>query len=368
MKKLGCLFLLGSPLLIVVLLLMMVSGAVSSKSAGTQEVNESTTYVEHWSDGDAYSHNLLKQRYGIKAEQLDGFLDSTGVKYDKSRINGEKLLNWQKASGLDVRAIVAIAQMESSYGTAGVATKKGANMFGYGAYDSNPDNASNYNDEKAITELTKVTIIAQRNETFKKQDEKAKKHANGTLDKSRDGGVYFTDNSGSGKRRADVMEKLDKWIDDHGGTPRSPQIKTSKYRDGGGVTSEGVPAGYSLLKQIDTSDYIASTYPWGQCTWFVFGRAKEFGINFDPYMGNGGDWKRKSGYQTTQSPTEHSAVCFSPGQAGADSTYGHIAFVEQVKSDGSILISESNAKGLGKITYRTFSAAEAKGFTYVIGK
>lgn len=58
---------------------------------------------------------------------------------------------------------------------------------------------------------------------------------------------------------------------------------------------------------------------------------------------------------------------FSPGQAGADPTYGHIAFVEQVKSDGSILISESNIKGLGVVSYRTFDAETAKQITYVIG-
>ncbi|WP_442252553.1 phage tail tip lysozyme [Streptococcus agalactiae] len=141
-----------------------------------------------------------------------------------------------------------------------------------------------------------------------------------------------------------------------------------KTRDGGGVTSDGVPAGYSLTKTINTSNYTSATYPWGQCTWFVYNRAKEVGVNFDPYMGNGGDWKQKAGYQTTHTPTEHSALSFSPGQAGSDPTYGHIAFVEQVKSDGSILISEANAKGLGIVSYRTFDKATASQFTYVIGK
>ena len=70
-------------------------------------------------------------------------------------------------------------------------------------------------------------------------------------------------------------------------------------------------------------------------------------------MGNGGQWMNAPGYQTAHIPTEHSALSFSPGQAGADPTYGHVAFVEQVKSDGSILISESNVKGLGVISYRT---------------
>lgn len=87
------------------------------------------------------------------------------------------------------------------------------------------------------------------------------KNAKGTLNVAKDGGVYFTDTSGSGKRRAEVMEKLDKWIDEHGGTPEPP--KTSGSRTGGGVTSGDIPAGYSLTKAIDSSSYITSSYPWG---------------------------------------------------------------------------------------------------------
>lgn len=363
-KRFSLLFVLLAPLLAVLFLFIGASSTIATSSSSTVD---GITYVEHWSDGDAYTHNLLIHRYGITEEQLDSFLDSTGIAYDKNRINGKLLLEWSKKSGLDVRAIVAIAQMESSFGIAGVATKSGANMFGYGAFDSNPNNATNYNDENAVIALTKQTIINNRNETFKIQDEKAQKHAKGALNVASDGGVYFTDTSGSGKKRAEVMEKLDKWIDDHGGTPQAPK-NTPKTRDGGGVTSGDIPAGYSLTKAIDTSGYSASTYPWGQCTWFVWNRARELGITFDPYMGNGGDWKYKAGFTTTNTPTEHSAVCFSPSQSGADPTYGHIAFVEQVKSDGSILISESNSQGLGVVSYRTFNAETAKQFTYVIGK
>ena len=362
-KRFGCLTLLLAPLLAVLFLFI---GAGSTSNSGSASTLDGVQYVDHWSNGDAYTHNILIHRYGITAEQLDGFLDSTGIAYDKTRINGKKLLEWSNKSGLDVRAIVAIAQMESSFGTAGVATKPGANMFGYGAFDSNPDNASNYNDETAVVALTRVSIINNRNETFKIQDEKAKKNANGTVNVARDGGVYFTDTSGSGKERAEVMEKLDKWIDEHGGTPEPP--KTTGSRTGGGVTSGNIPAGYSLTKAIDSSSYITSSYPWGQCTWFVWNRGRELGITFDPYMGNCGDWKYKPGYQTTRTPTKHSAICFSPGEGGSHPYYGHIAFVEQVKPDGSILISESNAQGLGVISYRVFDAQIAKQFTYVIGK
>ena len=98
-----------------------------------------------------------------------------------------------------------------------------------------------------------------------------------------------------------------------------------------------------------------------------FNRAKQLGITFDPYMGMGINGWKNLGIQPRKhlrnTPHYHS----HPSQAGADPVYGHVAFVEQVKSDGSILISESNFKGLGIVSYRTFDAETAKQFTYVIG-
>lgn len=49
-------------------------GAVGGGSTGdsSQSLNRAT-YTDHWSNGDPYTHNLLVHRYGIKAEQLDGF-------------------------------------------------------------------------------------------------------------------------------------------------------------------------------------------------------------------------------------------------------------------------------------------------------
>lgn len=367
MKKLKWFLLVGLIIIILPFLLIIILAVATAGSTTGGSGVDGATYAEHWSSGDPYTHNLLVHRYGITAAQLDGFLDTLGISYDKNRINGKKLLEWEAKSNLDVRGIVAIALNESSLGTAGVARNPGANMFGYGAFDSNPENANNFNDEVAVVALTQQTIIGNKNETFKIQDDKAQKYANGSLNQTVDGGVYFTDTSGSGKRRAETMRKLDQYIDEHGGTPKAPIQLTGKTRDGGGVTSNDIPVGYSLTKAIDTNGYITSTYPWGECTWYVFNRGKQVGVNFDPFMGNGGQWMNKPGFTTTHTPTEHSALSFSPGQAGANPIYGHIAFVEQVKSDGSILVSECNVKGLGVISYRTFDAQTAKQFTYVLG-
>ncbi len=45
---------------------------------------------------DPYTHNLFVHRYGIKVEQLDGFLDTLGS--NRNRINGRKLLEWEAKS------------------------------------------------------------------------------------------------------------------------------------------------------------------------------------------------------------------------------------------------------------------------------
>lgn len=322
------------------------------------------TYVEHWSGQDAYTHHLLSKRFGISAEQLDGYLQSTGIAYDSSRFNGQTLLKWEKESGLDVRAIVAIAIAESSLGTAGVAKDNQANAFGYGAFDSNPDNAKQFKDEDAIKALTKVTIMKQQNHSFKRQDDKAQLLAKGQLDVAKDGGVYFTDTSGSGQRRAKIMEDLDRFIDQHGGTPKAPALSQNLSS---GLMTAIVPEGFKLDTPINPTNYISASYPWGQCTWYVYNRAKELGVSFSPFMGNGGDWRLQLGYETRHEPKKGAALSFAPGQAGADATYGHVAFVEDVREDGSILISESNVTGLGKVSFRTFSAKEAKQLTYVIG-
>ncbi|MCD4924050.1 hypothetical protein IV479_03715, partial [Enterococcus faecalis] len=49
-------------------------------------------------------------------------------------------------------------------------------------------------------------------------------------------------------------------------------------------------------------------------------------------------------------------------------TYGHVAFVEKVFKDGSILISEMNVKGLNVVSTRTISADETHLMNYIVPK
>ncbi|MBI5974436.1 amidase domain-containing protein [Staphylococcus canis] len=114
-----------------------------------------------------------------------------------------------------------------------------------------------------------------------------------------------------------------------------------------------------------------AAYPYGQCTWYVYHRFAQFGLNIAEDMGDAKDWTYSAlvkGYSVSEKPVKHSAVVFTPGTLGADRYYGHVAFVEKVNSDGSIVISESNVKGLGVISYRTIDAETAQSLDYIKGK
>lgn len=141
---------------------------------------------------------------------------------------------------------------------------------------------------------------------------------------------------------------------------------------GSGITPD-IPSGWTLDKPINTSGYIASSYEYKQCTWFTWNRAKDFGITFGMYMGNGADWQKQAGYTVTTTPTLHSAVSFSGGQTvggqwNADPQYGHVAFVEEIHSDGSVLISQSGTGFSTVYTFQVLTKAQASQLHYVIGK
>ena len=187
-------------------------------------------------------------------------------------------------------------------------------------------------------------------------------------------GVLLSD----GQTKLEKLEKdSKKWYEVFKGTIESDGSSGGNAIAGSldvpaGQVAMDIPSGYSIDKEITKDGYITQSYPYGECTWYVFNRAKDFGINFDPYMGNGQDWAHKSGYEVSNTPTKHSAVSFQGRQAGGHPTYGHVAFVEDVKDDGSILISECNfvqsGQGTGITNYRVFTADQAKEFLYVTGK
>ncbi|MTD39045.1 CHAP domain-containing protein [Erwinia sp. CPCC 100877] len=115
----------------------------------------------------------------------------------------------------------------------------------------------------------------------------------------------------------------------------------------------------------------AQYYAEGNCTQYVYNRIIQLGGFVDVDMGNGMDWGtsgRARGYVVSSTPKTGTAVSFPPTVGGADSTYGHVAFVEHIYGNGSILISEMNAVGIGVVSFRIIDPLTAMNLLYVAPK
>lgn len=304
-------------------------------------------YVEHWDGKDAYHSSLLAQRYGIKEEQIDSFIKNEGFTVD-SRATGKEFLRLQALSGIDVRMLVAFAQMESSYGTAGVAHDyPKANIFGYGAFDNDPNQGASWDNTRAVSEFRSTQIDSYGNTTIAIMDERAKAFHNNTLKPGQF--VYWT-KLDAGKPRAAIAEKLDKWIDDHGGTPKPPGgygpigggggaglavldklLGKEVSGEFGGITGQcyAVTAYYAhsitpeiILRNGVKASEIGNDYPWDKWKWTVVKEPKYKDIrpgdiiNFHAGA-NMGSWV-------------------------ADSLYGHTGVVGKILGHNQFLLYDQN--------------------------
>lgn len=131
-------------------------------------------------------------------------------------------------------------------------------------------------------------------------------------------------------------------------------------------TGEGEPEGFN--PNHATGDY-GNRYDFSQCTWWAYIRRHQLGLPVGSYFGNGANWANSAaalGYWVDGvARFVGDIVVFAPGQAWADSTYGHVAIIESIGEDGSITISEMSASNNGVTHYRSFSAAEASQFVYI---
>lgn len=113
-----------------------------------------------------------------------------------------------------------------------------------------------------------------------------------------------------------------------------------------------------------------SAYPARQCTLWAYIRRSQLGLPVGSYMGNGGDWAntgRRLGYVVNNTPHVGAAMVFARGQRVtswyADPTYGHVAVVERVNADGSVLVSEG---GTGFATFPAYETIyNASSYEYV---
>lgn len=121
------------------------------------------------------------------------------------------------------------------------------------------------------------------------------------------------------------------------------------------------PSGSGYCYGHNTGNTVGgSAYPARQCTLWAYLRRSQLSLPVGSYMGNGADWAntaRSLGYLVNNTPHYGAVMVFARGQSvgghwTADWQYGHVAVVERVNADGSVLISE------GGTGFSTFPAWE----------
>ena len=109
-----------------------------------------------------------------------------------------------------------------------------------------------------------------------------------------------------------------------------------------------------------TSGSSANLYTAGQCTYYVYDKV---GGKIGSTWGNANNWASAaaaSGYTVNNSPASGSVLQSTAGG------YGHVAYVENVNSDGSVEVSEMNYNGgPGVVSTRTISASQASSYNYI---
>jgi surface antigen len=109
---------------------------------------------------------------------------------------------------------------------------------------------------------------------------------------------------------------------------------------------------------------VGNRYAYGNCTWYAYERRAAMGMPVGSFWGNGGSWAysaRAAGYLVNNVPS-YGAVLVEAGSPG------HVAVVESVSADGTVVVSEMNNAAYGGfniINNRTISAGQAAVYQYI---
>lgn len=140
--------------------------------------------------------------------------------------------------------------------------------------------------------------------------------------------------------------------------PAAPAATTAYSYSGGSSYSYG-----SSFSFGSSPIYGANGYDYGWCTWHAANRRQQIGRPVPNNLGNAISWlsvARAAGIPTGDSPRA-GAVLYHRDIGGL----GHVAFVEKINGNGSILVSDMNYPIWGSVTYRTIPPSEFGNYAFI---
>ncbi len=164
--------------------------------------------------------------------------------------------------------------------------------------------------------------------------------------------IDFNDAEISGIKKGDVIVIPDGKIPTPTAVSTPTTSVTTPSTDGGGFSWGGNQAIYGY-----------NGYDYGYCTWYAANRRRDVGKPIPANLGHASTWKalaQRAGLSVGNTPAKY-AVIWSPPR----DYYGHVAFVEDVYPDGSVLVSEMNVAGWNVRSTKVLSASQAAGYSYI---
>ncbi len=109
--------------------------------------------------------------------------------------------------------------------------------------------------------------------------------------------------------------------------------------------------------------FLNNTYAWGNCTYHVFNHRQEIGRTIGQFWGNANNWANaasQNGFLVNGTPEVGAILHTTAGWAG------HVAFIERINADGSLVVSEMNFNNPpGIMSTRTIPASEVGNYSYI---
>lgn len=144
---------------------------------------------------------------------------------------------------------------------------------------------------------------------------------------------------------------------------------TAVTQDGYDPGTGGTYAGLPTAPAGSTSGGL-NRFFYGQCTYWANMRYHELTGKWVPWLGNAWQWEagaEEYGWIVSATPRLHSIIVLQPGVQGAG-WYGHVAIVEQINANGSVLTSNWNwAGGWATLSYVTFYPGSGVSFVWAPG-
>jgi surface antigen len=128
------------------------------------------------------------------------------------------------------------------------------------------------------------------------------------------------------------------------------------------MTSIPALAADSALKLFTGERSKDNLYDFGFCTFWVSKRRAEVGFPIPQNWGDAHSWDDNAfltGYKVDHAPQQYAIMQTDAGDLG------HVAFVEEVGTDGSWKVSEMNVKGWDILSDRTFKPSQAKDYNFI---